>query len=185
MSFQHIALMGKARSGKDTIAERLVHRWSFTRVAFADPLKGAALRINPLIPTACNVLVRLNALVRDVGWEYAKDHYPEVRRTLQHAGQAVRDLDPDFWVHLAMDKVGAADSWSMPVVVTDCRHPNEVEALRNRGFVLVRVVRPGAATATSHESETALDAFPEDVRIVNDGTVLDLSAEADALVRRR
>lgn len=185
MSYQHVALLGKARSGKDTVAARLVRNWLFTRVAFADPLKGVALRLNPLIPTTYNVHVRLKSLVADVGWECAKDKYPEVRRVLQTAGQTVRDLDPDFWANVAMDKVDAADTWNMPVVVTDCRYPNEAEALKARGFMLVRVQRPGNPGTLEHESETALDGYPVDRVLINGGTLFDLDTEADALIRRR
>jgi hypothetical protein len=186
--------MGRARSGKDSVAARLTHNYAFTRVAFADPLKGVALRLNPFIPTGYGVHVRLKSLIKDVGWEYAKDNYPEVRRVLQTAGQTVRDLDPDFWVNLAMDKIDAADTWNMPVVVTDVRYPNEAEALRNRGFVLVRVKRPGYLAETvdadelaarQHESETALDGYPADRVLINGGTLFDLETEADALVTRR
>lgn len=36
-----IGICGKARSGKDTMAERLVLNYGYTRYAFADPLKAA------------------------------------------------------------------------------------------------------------------------------------------------
>jgi hypothetical protein len=187
MTFRHIALMGRARSGKDSVAARLVRNYAFTRIAFADPLKGVALRLNPLIPTGYGVHVRLKSLVSDVGWEYAKDNYPEVRRVLQTAGQTIRDLDPDFWANVAMDKVDAADTWNMPVVVTDVRYPNEAEALRNRGFVLVRVQRPDLPPQgdDEHESETALNGYPADRVLINGGSLFDLETEADALVSRR
>ncbi|MGY1436679.1 deoxynucleotide monophosphate kinase family protein [Streptomyces reniochalinae] len=185
MSYRNIALTGKARSGKDSVAKFLVRNWAFTRIAFADPLKGVALRLNPVIPTTYNVHVRLKSLVADVGWEYAKDNYPEVRRVLQTAGQTVRDLDPDFWVNVAMDKVDVADTWNMPVVVTDCRYPNEAEALKARGFTLVRVQRPGNPGTLEHESETALDDFPVDRVLINGGTLFDLETEAHSLVKRR
>jgi len=40
-----IAITGKARSGKDTLAEHLVASHEYTRIAFADPLKSAAQSI--------------------------------------------------------------------------------------------------------------------------------------------
>lgn len=49
MSFQHVALMGRAGSGKDSAAARLVSRYQFVRVAFADPLKESALRLDPIV----------------------------------------------------------------------------------------------------------------------------------------
>lgn len=188
MKFPHIAFIGKKRTGKDTAAGYLVRHAAYTRVAFADPLKEMALGIDPLIPTAYDrgyrLSVRLSKLVRDVGWEYAKDHYPEVRRILQTSGQSVRRHDEGFWVGVAMDKVAVADSWNLPVVVTDCRYPNEAQALQARGFLLVRLVRPGLESTDTHESETALDDFHTDATLVNDGTPDDLREQLRALVMR-
>lgn len=185
MSYQNVALIGKARSGKDTAGARLVENWAFTRLAFADPLKRMALQINPYIPTGYGVTVRLESLVADVGWERAKTDYPEVRRILQHTGQTVRELDPDFWVRVLMDKVRAADGWNMPIVVTDCRYRNEAEALRAAGFVLVRIKRPGLETTDTHASENELNDFRADETLINGDSVFDLHTVTDALVRSR
>lgn len=180
---QDIALIGRARSGKDTVAARLVTK-GFTRVAFADPLKAAALNINPYVPTTYGVTVRLQSLIADVGWEYAKDNYPEVRRLLQYTGQTVRDIDRGFWVRAALATI--ADIWS-PVVVSDVRYPNEADALRSAGFRLVRIIRTTAGPlpggASRHSSETALDRYryPADDVIRNNGTLEDLYAQVDAL----
>ncbi|MEE1835768.1 deoxynucleotide monophosphate kinase family protein [Streptomyces sp. SP17KL33] len=183
---RNIALMGRARSGKDTIAERLVKEHGYERVAFADPLKEMALQIDPLIPTMDGIHVRLRALVRDTGWEYAKDHYPEVRRLLQYVGQSVRAHSyEDFWRDLAMRKVSAAIAADRPVVVTDCRYLNEAQTLSAARFLMVRVIRPGGVDprTSSHESERALAGFLPDSVIRNDGTVADLWERADVLVR--
>jgi hypothetical protein len=182
LKFPHIALVGKARSGKDTVAGILIRHAQYTRVAFADPLKEMALHTDPLIPTATGIHVRLSNLINDVGWEYAKDTYPEVRRILQHIGQSVRRHDEGFWVSVALDRIHVADSWNLPVVVTDCRYPNEAKALEARGFILVRVLRPGLESADPHESETALDDYPTHATLVNGGTPADLYEEVRALV---
>ncbi|MFF1812396.1 hypothetical protein ACFVXW_25345 [Streptomyces sp. NPDC058251] len=185
MTYKNVAFIGKARSGKDTAGERLVNQWAFTRLAFADPLKRMALEVNPYIPTSYGVTVRLETLVADTGWEYAKDTYPEVRRVLQHMGQTVRELDEDFWVRVLMDKVRAADKWNMPVVVTDCRYRNEAEALRAAGFVLVRIKRPDLMTTDTHASENDLNSFPADETLINAGRLFDFHTAVDALVKRR
>jgi len=185
MTYQNIALIGKAQSGKDTAGKRLVENWAFTRLAFADPLKRMALEVNPYIPTGYGVTVRLEALIADVGWEYAKASYPEVRRILQHIGQTVRELDEDFWLRTLMTKVTAANTWNMPVVVTDCRYENEALTLRAHGFILVRIRRPDLVSTDTHNSENALNDFPADVTLINGGSVFDLDTEADTLVRKR
>lgn len=188
--YRNIAFIGKARSGKDTAALRLIRDWAFTRVAFADPLKSMALSVDPLICAADDRVdwvdedVRLSEYVKVYGWEAAKDNYPEVRRTLQCLGASVRELDEDFWLNIALRSIDAADTWNMPVVVTDCRYPNEAEALRKRGFLMVELRRSGA-DGNGHPSETALDHFRADDFLYNDNTVFDLHAAVDALVTSR
>lgn len=161
--YKSVGLIGPAQSGKDTVGARLGQRYGYQRVAFADPLKRAALRVDPYIPTGYGVTVRLSALIADVGWDYAKVAYPEVRRILQHVGQTVREIDPSFWVRAAGSAFVAADSLGLPVVVTDVRYENEAVALQDRGFYLIRVTRPGAGAsgdAAKHKSETELADWP-------------------------
>lgn len=184
---RNIAFIGKARSGKDTAALRLVRHHAFTRVAFADPLKEMALSIDPIINTDTVVYpLRLSRVVELEGWERAKDEYPEVRRILQHVGQTVREYEPDFWLDIALRSIDGGAKLNMPIVVTDCRYPNEFAALRGRDYLIVRMVRPSVqppAPYGDHDSETALDDFPPDVTLVNDGSVADLHAKLDSLVR--
>ncbi|MBB1251851.1 hypothetical protein [Streptomyces alkaliterrae] len=187
MGYPHIALIGRARAGKDTIAARLVGRHAYTRVALADPLKELVLRADPIVtyePTGYGPLpVRLGAIIKRHGWEEAKNRFPEVRRTLQRVGHAVRDQEPGYWLSIALDKIAVADMWSLPVVVTDCRYENEARALRAAGFRMVRVTRPGVRDrGPGHVSETELDGYPVDVTIANMGTVADLNSLADQLI---
>ncbi|WP_369190151.1 hypothetical protein [Streptomyces sp. R08] len=139
-----------------------------------------ALEINPWVPTGYGVVVRLHRLIADVGWEYAKETYPEVRRILQHTGQSIRDRDPGYWVRALLSDMTSA---SGPVVVTDVRYPNEADALAVRGFRLVRVIRPslGDPDPDAHESERALEGFPVNVAILNQAAISDLHAHADTL----
>ncbi|MFF4610326.1 hypothetical protein ACFY1Q_11745 [Streptomyces albidoflavus] len=178
-----IALTGLARSGKDSVAASLVEDHGYVRVAFADTLKDAALKADPLIPHYRGeelLNTRLSKVVDLVGWDAAKDDLPEVRRFLQHFGQAIRDIDPRFWVRSAVDAVHGA-SGGRPVVITDVRHHNEVRAVQDLGFTLIRIERPGL-TPGDHVSERNTLDFDVDATIVNDGTLDDLAAAASVLV---
>ncbi|MDO0926793.1 hypothetical protein QQY24_15710 [Streptomyces sp. TG1A-8] len=189
--YKNVGLIGKARSGKDTVAQRLGRTFAYTRVAFADPLKDMALRLNPAIPGLIKLdwdeTYRLSDAVEDLGWERAKDELPEVRRVLQNIGQGVREHDEDFWVRVALRKIDAAEKWNLPVVVTDVRYENEALALRQRGFALIRVTRPGAGAGENaeHKSETALDYVKTDLTIGNTGTLDDLNRIVDSLLLPR
>ena len=107
--------------------------------------------------------------------EASKGH-PSVRKLLQLVGTELgRQLVgyEDVWV----DKLIAASEFLDNVVVDDCRFPNEAEALRKNGFVLVRVTRPekdriaavkerypdNFEEILSHPSETSLDDFEADI----------------------
>ncbi|WP_180931884.1 hypothetical protein [Streptomyces sp. AJS327] len=179
---KHVALMGKSRSGKDTVAQILVRHAAYTRLAFADRLKEAALRTNPILETLDSAFlapgashtIRLADYVEEVGWERAKDTCPEVRRFLQEYGQTVREMDPKFWVRPVTTAVMNGTVWNTPCVVTDVRYRNEVDALRELGAVIVRVERPGAGLtgeAARHSSETELDDVEPDARVLNTSTL--------------
>ncbi|MFJ2783674.1 MULTISPECIES: hypothetical protein [unclassified Streptomyces] len=191
MSYRHVALMGRAGSGKDSAAARLVRQHQFVRVAFADPLRDLAVSLDPIVthePAGVgSVPVRLSDVLRREGWDRAKRR-PEVRRTLQRLGQGIRDQDETYWLRAALATLDVADRWSLPVVVSDVRYANEASALRDRGALLIRIERPGASAggeAARHVSETELDAYPADVTIQNVGTLADLHAQVDALAVRR
>ncbi|MEU0762004.1 hypothetical protein ABZ351_20275 [Streptomyces microflavus] len=193
MTYRHVVLMGRAGSGKDTVGARLVSRFAFARVAFADPLRDLAVSLDPVVghePTGFGPLpLRLSDVLRREGWDTAKQR-PEVRRVLQRLGQGVRDQDDRYWLRAALAKVDVADRWGLPVVVTDCRYANEAEALRDRGALLVRVERPGRTAPAGedereHQSETELDDFPADAVLTNGGTVAELHQLTDQLVTRR
>lgn len=178
---KHVALIGKARAGKDSVARILQEHAGYTRLAFADKLKEAALRVNPLVQTDPDFhsggVERLADLVRDGGgWEVAKES-DDVRRFLQNYGQTVREMDPKFWVRPVVTQILNGTAWNMPAVVTDVRYMNEVRALRDLGAVVVRVERQGAGLAgdaAKHSSETELDDVQPDAVIRNSSNLADL-----------
>lgn len=173
---QFIGLMGYARAGKDTAAKVLVEEFGYTRVAFADPLREAVLRLNPFTASG----FRLADIVSASGWEGAKT-YPEVRRLLQVMGTEVgRELfGQDIWVDTAFR---LANEIQGPIVFTDVRFPNELESITARNGTLVRIVRPNTAPVNGHASETALDGYRPDCVLVNDGTVEALQAQVRRMV---
>ncbi|MEU2760431.1 hypothetical protein [Streptomyces sp. NPDC007094] len=190
--YRSVGLVGVAQSGKDTIGARLRQRYGYQRVAFADPLKRAALKLDPYVAVWGGATgyrtVRLSEIVRLHGWDEAKVAYPEVRRVLQHVGQTVRELDPNFWVRAASPAIDAAANLRLPVVVTDVRYENEAQALTDRGFALIRVTRPGAGLVDGtgrHKSETELANYPTALTISNTGTLGDLYSVVDNLLLRR
>ena len=178
-----VGLMGRKRSGKDSFASALIEDHGFARVAFADPLKAALLRFDPLMPTMTGA-ERLSSIVASHGWEVAKS-YPAVRKALQDYGVVIREeVDPEAWIRAAWRRIVAAPS--QHVVVTDVRFPNEVAFIRSQGGTLVYIERPGLPDdGDTHVSETSTSSADADVVVLNTGTLSDLRLDAGLFVTRR
>lgn len=190
-----IGLMGQKRSGKDQTAAFLREELGYVRVAFADPMRQALVELDPIVsgfsPT------RLSDVIEEHGWDgYKESPYgEEIRALMQRFGtESIRKLDDGFWVRMAMRKAvdliegGLLTSkdgeiWEPerepePVVITDCRFPNEAEAIRNAGGALVVIERPGLPDNDTHASENAWRGIVPDYVIHNDGTLDDLRRKA-------
>lgn len=178
-----IGLSGYAQTGKDTVAKHLIEKHNYRRVAFADPIREALLKLDPLVGVGEFNSIHLSIAVRGMGWEETKRISPETRRLLQVMGTEVgRDMfGQNFWVDQAMRNVSKFDK----IVLTDVRYPNEYKAIKARDGIIIRVVKPGTAAVNAHGSETALDNFSFDATIVNDGTIYDLNKKIDKLLEER
>jgi hypothetical protein len=181
---RNIGLVGRKRTGKDTAAGFLVER-GYERIGFADALKDAALALDPIVGLretwdvvydeheTYQTIERLSDVVKDIGWERAKDESPEVRRILQHMGETIREVLGDHsWRNVALAKVEAANALGRPVVISDVRYPDEAAQLAEAGFLLARITRPGVvAVPGEHASESNTDTIPVHAEIHNGGTV--------------
>lgn len=185
-----IGLVGKAGVGKDTIAAALHDRHGHERVAFADALKTAAYHSNPLVslagdgsPERSRLAYRLADVVDMHGWDGAKRELPDVRRYLQHYGMALREIMPGCWIDVAVDRIVGLLEAGTPVVVTDVRFADEVQAIRALGGLVARVERRQAAPLginAGHTSEQ-IDALPVDAVVNNSGGLAAVPAIADSL----
>lgn len=118
--------------------------------------------------------------------EMPKEWSMTFRDLLQKLGtEVMRDgLHKDVWVNALFSDykpfiysdIGGFEypSW----VITDTRFPNEFNAIKERGGINIRVVRPDMHSLQdmlpSHPSETALDEYSFDYEIINNGTLEDL-----------
>ncbi|MBO0654051.1 hypothetical protein J1792_15100 [Streptomyces triculaminicus] len=183
-----IGIIGRARSGKDTVAARLVEAHGFRRMALADPLKDMALGIDPVIAPAARdgSALRLAEAVRLFGWETVKERYPEARRFLQRLGtEGVRHhINADHWVDVLLRGADTVhrEGDARPVVVPDVRFENEVHALAAHGFALWSVDRPGLPDV-AHESER-LPLHHGELLINNNRTLAALHRQVDAAMEQ-
>lgn len=98
-----------------------------------------------------------------------------VREFLQKLGtDGLRNgLHENTWVNALMcDYIGMYDldtdrttypNW----VITDTRFPNEAQAIKDAGGIIIRVDRPGVSATNDHPSETSLDDWKFDYKIMN------------------
>ena len=163
-----IGLTGYAQSGKDTVANILVEKYGYQRIAFADPIRTLLYETNPILKEG----YRVQGLVDVYGWDKVKVDYPEARRLLQDLGLGARKLFGDmFWVQQALKDVDASGNY----VITDVRFPNEANAIRlNKDAQIWRIKRIGINAVNAHVSESAMDGEKVDQIFVNSGTINDL-----------
>ena len=174
-----VGLSGYARSGKDEAAKVLVEEFGFTRVAFADKLREVLYALNPIVSFGVyenfhwdySKNVHVQDVTDECGWDGYKEteHGPEIRRLLQRLGtEAGRQT---LWDSIWVDAALTGHPEDARLVVTDCRFPNEAQAIKDRGGVVWRISREGVGPANSHPSETSLDDWNFDAWVDNNGTL--------------
>ena len=167
-----IALIGGARTGKDTIADYLINKAGFFRLAFGDGLKDKLFSTFPDLPEE-----------------------PKPRDAMILFGQACRQIDPLVWVKelhrtsRICEKNGIAN-----FVITDVRQQNEVDYCKANGYILVKVEAStvnqvtrasvfGEELDTNNELDILAVNFTDyDYKIVNDGTLEELYSQVDKLI---
>lgn len=167
-------------SGKTTAANVLLSE-GYWRASFAKPVKELTAKILSLSEQEIGDYHTWT--VQEV--ERRKGE-PQVRQLLQFVGTQIgRELIgyDNLWVDKLVNFIQPLTA----VVVDDARFPNEVQALRENNFTIVRIIRPEAdrvallqerypetwESVMNHESERLIDSLPYDFA-VNADTVYDL-----------
>ena len=185
-----IGICGFIGSGKDTIADYLVNLHHFRRESFASTLKDAVAQV--------------------FGWDRTMPTLTP-RWILQYWGTEVcrAGFHDDIWIASLENKLRHSQD---DVVISDCRFPNEILAIKNAGGRVIRVVRGAEPTwynsavsvnrgangnstwALSHRkleklgihaSETAWVGTEFDAVLDNNGTLDDLYQQVKNLVQDR
>ena len=196
-----ISISGFIGSGKDTVADYLVANYGFKRESFARSLKDA---VSVIFNWPRDMLEGLTPESRawreqpDTWWSLRLGMHITPRMVLQQWGTEVirAGFHDDMWVASLENRLrNSTDN----IVITDCRFPNEIEALRNAGAKIIRVKRGAepewydlalenkefmpAAWPEVHASEYSWVDTNFDIVIDNNSTLDELYAQVRGLVQ--
>jgi hypothetical protein len=114
-----------------------------------------------------------------------------VRDFLQKLGtDAMRKgLHDNVWVNALMadykpvdyndDEQPSLPNW----IITDCRFPNEAQAVKDKGGIVIRIDRPGVKPINDHPSETGLDNWKFDYKIANVSDIYALKETVQVILK--
>lgn len=157
----------QARVGKSTAVSYLVENYGGVERSFA----GNVYRILHYAQDVCQ-------------FERGKD-----REFLQFVGTWARNKDVNTWIKSALRDIDLESDNN--VYFSDVRFPNEFDALRKKGYIMVRIIRNsskeifGNKGDSSHESETSLLSKPLedwDYVIENNGSIEDFYHKLDQFI---
>ena len=138
-----IGLVGFQGAGKDTIADYLVNIHEFKRESFANTLKDAVAHIFGWDRELLEGRTRQSRAWReqpDEWWSNRLGREITPRWVLQYWGTEVarRGFHDDIWIASLENKLRKITD---DVVISDCRFPNEIAAIKSAGGRVIRVVR--------------------------------------------
>lgn len=196
-----IGICGLIGAGKDTAADYLVNFHEFRRDSFASSLKDA---VSAVFGWDRDMLEGRTKHARewreeiDPWWSQRLD-MPGLtpRLILQLWGTEVcrQNFHDDIWIASLENRLRKSED---NIVISDCRFPNEIAAIRRSGGRVIRIVRgpdPEWFTTARLTPERMKTDWPEihaseyswattnfDFVIENNGTILDLYSELKNLV---
>jgi hypothetical protein len=141
-----IGICGLINSGKDTIANTLINEYSFKKDSFASSLKDV---LSILFNWDRSLLEGDTEESRnwrnqvDTWWSdklNISDFTP--RKAMQLIGtDCIRDyFHNNIWVYTVLKRL-ENNKENENIVITDCRFPSEINAIREKGGIIIRVIR--------------------------------------------
>lgn len=192
-----VAISGQARTGKNTLAQMIVENIipisvssEFVNdhkiVAVADPIKNIVMQMIPNADPQClwgESELRSKLVPGD--FRDLNEQPLTYRKMLMDIGTLGRKYNTDIWLNALVQDADKNKSLKV-YVVSDVRFPNEINYLKNHGFCMVRLKRPGVPQIDDI-SETAQLEIPDtffDHVIENNGSLNDLARQAEIIVHK-
>lgn len=158
-----IGLVGRARVGKDTVANFFSR--THDRRRFSQPMKDAV-----------KALYGWNDLVLETDLKDVPDPTWGItpRQAMVHMAETTKKLvSEDFFVHRLFHQWNGES-----IVITDVRFDNEVQAIHHFGGITIKIER---ADVPRHEFEDGIDDLKTTRTIKNSGNLNELRVEVERL----
>lgn len=170
-----IAIAGKMRSGKDTLAKHFIDDLNFKKLAFGEGIEKVGHDFFP------NIMAK-----------------GKNRKFYQHVGQSFREIDPRVWINYLDKRLQDLHSKGIEnFIVTDVRQVNEYHYLKEQGFVMLkveaeeevrreRIEKAGDIFSPEqfyHETEKQVDSIPADYILTNNTTLQDFVDQINYVYR--
>lgn len=138
-----IGICGFIGSGKDTIADFLVSHHGYRRESFAGTLKDAVASVfgwDRIMLEGTTKASRAWREQEDEWWSERLGTKVTPRLVLQLWGTDVcrKAYHDDIWIASLENKLRKIED---DIVISDCRFPNEIQAIKNLGGEVIRVIR--------------------------------------------
>lgn len=171
-----IGITGLKFSGKTTATEKLAQLLGYDVRSFATKLKEMiCLFTGCSIEDLDNYRFKEDEVVPEYLWPYCSNDSHTYRSLLQGFGDMMRDKNPDIFI----DSVFFDNPEN--VIISDCRFINEAKAIKDRGGIVIRIVRDNVGQ-DYHKSETEIKEIAPDYIVYNNKTVKDLYDSLSQLV---
>ena len=189
-----IGISGKAGSGKNTICDMIIYLLYCEKYNIEPTIKhfkesieesyklergtgwsimSFANRLKECVSSLSDYEIDLNEEQGKnslVSWLEINGRHPSYRELLQWFGTTIRQsVCDDFWIQALFSTIREDEN----ILISDVRFKNEVESIKNRNGVVIRVNRNNSG-AGNHISEIDLDDYPFDHIIDNNGSLEDL-----------
>lgn len=161
---RRVAFGSQSRVGKDSAAAHLVKKHGGVTLSFAKPIYDIMYELQERL-------------------SLTKGKDPEF---LQMIGQWACKHNPNVWINKLLDEFDKLPA-NTNVYITDVRKKEEAEALKSKGFKLLKIVRPDRLIDRDpkHVTETDLEGSELwDDTIVNDGTLEQLYDKVDEILKK-
>lgn len=166
-----IGICGHKGSGKSTVAVMIEELLGYDVTMFAKKLKEVTC-----VLSGCTMsnLEDQNFKEQELVPPHLRAYVPEgvkpnYRAFLQYFGtEVMRRYNDNIWIDSTLSDCGEN------AIISDVRFPNEAKAIRDRGGIIIKVVRPGCGGNDGHASETSVNAIEGDYTIVNDRSLFEL-----------